>query len=585
MLVLLNGVYLKELICSKVVALPTAICIAFFLCFTFLFGLHPPTLVDFLFCLFLLVLLYVFSKKNVMWVFNSLQLLVVVYLLGAMKLQYFGEPATPADIVSLSALYGLQSQGVQWAVLVVLVVFGVLFFSNLRYSKSLFVFSVAMVASLYSIVVVGSVSNTLSTHVNDLSKSQSVILRQYSATVEFYDEWIKSPDRLAVSEARKKITGHVDFSAKLSPLQKRDVYLIVVESLWNPSLLGSMVAQESMYKPFSQLWGQSGERYVLGPTFGGGTANSEFEILCGISLNSGFVVFEHPLLDKALPCLPNVLSEQGYISVASHPNYRDFWNRDEAYPALGFDRYYSINDFIKDELVGSDYLSDSSLYRQHTEKVSGEKAPIFHYILTASAHYPYMNSESFMKIEHSTAKSKRLLDSYVRLIQRGTKDLSDYIDVIRQRDRDALIVVVGDHPPLFGKDYAIYRDAGLVANEKREMSVGELVRIYSSPLIVVDGVNGPVVPAIKSMYEIPSMIVDMLSCYQVVCADTVVNQLVHYRPVSQRGLLYYANGEWRLCDESDLRRVCAEHLDWLKAMKIVRNDTILGSLSWVTSNR
>ncbi len=569
----------------KAALLPAAISVSLLLFFTFLFGLHLPTIIDFLFCLFLIVLLHVFSKKNVLWIFNSAQVLVLFYILGAMKLQYFGEPATPADIVSLAALYGLQTQGIQWLVdLVILVLLG-LFFSNLQYSKRLFVSFAFAVGAFYSVIVLGSAASPLSQYVNELSRSKSVVLRQYLATVQFYDEWIKIPDHLAVAAARKKITSPVDSSVMLDGAQKRDVYLVVVESLWNPSLLGSMLAQDPLHKKFRQLWEQSGESYVLGPTFGGGTANSEFEILCGIALNSGFVVFEHPLLDTELPCLPNILGDQGYLSVASHPNYRNFWNREEAYPSLGFERYYSINDFSKDELVGSDYLSDSNLYHQHTNKTRGERSPIFHYILTISAHYPYMNTANLIELQNPVAESRRLLDSYVGLIERGTTELYDYISTVRQRDGDALIVVVGDHPPLFGKDFAIYREAGLVANEKRNMSVDELVHIYSSPLLVVDGVNGPVAPKIKSMHEIPSMIIHMLSCYQEGCVDTAAKEYVHYRPVSQRGLLYYMDGEWRLCENSDSGQVCSNHLAWLESMKIIRNATILGSLSDIPSQR
>ena len=117
----------------KMVALPAVISGTFLLFFTFLFRLQLPGWIDFLFCLFLIVLLYTFSKKNVIWVINAIQVLVLFYLLGAMKLQYFGEPATPADVVSLAALYGLQSQGFQWLVNIILVVLIALFFSNLLY--------------------------------------------------------------------------------------------------------------------------------------------------------------------------------------------------------------------------------------------------------------------------------------------------------------------------------------------------------------------------------------------------------------------------------------------------------------------
>lgn len=560
--------------------LPLAVTTFFVIFFILLFGLRPPTLVDCIYCTAITTLLYTFSKKNVWFVVNAAFLLFVLYVAGALKLQYFGEPATPADLVSLVALYSLQSEPVKLYGVAFVVLLSVLLLANLEYTKRLFAVFAAMMVALFSGVLLGASIDASTIYMKALSKSESVSIRQYYAVVRFYDEWLRVPSRDEIVAAHNTEGYGSVHSLTLDGVVKRDVYVILIESLWDPSVLGEAFVQKSMNSGFDNLWKESGQNYLMGPSFGGGTANPEFEILCGVSLDSGFIVFEHPLLHEKLDCLPNILRKYGYHAVASHPNNPDFWNRDFAYPAIGFAQYYSINDFELDEIVGNNYLSDSSLYRQALYRSKKDGSPKFNYILTLSEHYPYMRNFVGGGVEGDTAL---LLKSYVGLIQRATKDVYDYIGAIRELDKNALIVVLGDHPPLFGSDYAIYRDGGLVVNDKSNMTIRELRHLYSTPVLVIDGMNGPVSPMIKSMYEIPYMITRMLACYDTACDENDEKSTVHYRPVPGRGVLYYDRGGWGLCEESDVSPECVKPLDWLAASKIVRSDFIFGGEAAVLS--
>ena len=73
----------------------------------------------------------------------------------------------------------------------------------------------------------------------------------------------------------------------------------------------------------------------MDPVFGGYTANSEFEVLCGFPVTKDNVKFERQLLND-VPCLPHILAENGYRTVVSHPNVPVFWNRVNCLSAHGF---------------------------------------------------------------------------------------------------------------------------------------------------------------------------------------------------------------------------------------------------------
>ena len=148
----------------------------------------------------------------------------------------------------------------------------------------------------------------------------------------------------------------------------RNVHMIVLESFWDAALLtGSGLSMDPLDPRFRELWRQAGNSHVLSPIFGGYTANAEFESLCGFPVTENHVFFESGLRNQA-PCLPQILEEAGYRSIASHPNVAGFWNRVNAYRRIGFRTYWSDRDFVLDDLNG-EFLSDSSLYRQTMAKI------------------------------------------------------------------------------------------------------------------------------------------------------------------------------------------------------------------------
>ena len=87
----------------------------------------------------------------------------------------------------------------------------------------------------------------------------------------------------------------------------------------------------------------SGLLYV--PTIGGGTANTEFEVITGLNLDF-FGAGEYPyntiLQDTTCETMCYNLKEYGYSATAMHNNSGSFYSRNVVYPNLGFDRFVSL---------------------------------------------------------------------------------------------------------------------------------------------------------------------------------------------------------------------------------------------------
>ncbi|MBQ1263457.1 MAG: sulfatase-like hydrolase/transferase, partial [Oscillospiraceae bacterium] len=88
---------------------------------------------------------------------------------------------------------------------------------------------------------------------------------------------------------------------------------------------------------------------LMGAQFGGGTCNSEFEVLTGFSMSylpAGCTPYQQYFNTETVS-YPRFLKELGYNTVAIHSYGKQFWNRDVAYPNMGFDKFISEEDFVE----------------------------------------------------------------------------------------------------------------------------------------------------------------------------------------------------------------------------------------------
>ena len=87
----------------------------------------------------------------------------------------------------------------------------------------------------------------------------------------------------------------------------------------------------------------SGTLYV--PTVGGGTANTEFEVLTGLNrdaFGAGETPYNTILQQTTCESVCYDLKDYGYTATAMHNNTATFFSRNTVYPNLGFDRFVPL---------------------------------------------------------------------------------------------------------------------------------------------------------------------------------------------------------------------------------------------------
>ena len=189
--------------------------------------------------------------------------------------------------------------------------------------------------------------------------------------------------------------------------------------------------------------------------FGGGTCNTEFEALTGNTLaflGPGAYPYTENVT-KPLFSLASYFHSIGYHTEAFHPNEPQNWNRNMAYPNLGFEKFNSVEDFEKfgDMTYLHEMVADISDYR-FIEAVDEEHKdqPRFLFDVTMQNHSGY---ERWLDVEKAASVADNGSDLYVdsqiylSLIKASDDEVQQLVETYRDSDEPTMIIYFGDHQP------------------------------------------------------------------------------------------------------------------------------------------
>lgn len=535
------------------------------------------------FALFTGLSLLLFAVARRIWPFLVLQTLLaaMLYVGSAAKIAIMGRPLMPEDIYSLEAFIRLMGP-LGWVVAgIPLALMLLLFFGNLRLAGR------GRRAALSALIVLPVGANAGASPLlgwmdaiwGDKPWDQRENYVWRGGTLHMAQELLRNaaisrpaPSRaeVAATLARRAAPPAADIAAALP----RNVHIVLEESFWDPAPLTATGLKQSPLDPrFLALWDQAGRSTALSPAFGGQTANAEFEVLCGFPLAQGAVRFEQPLNDD-LPCLPRLLGNQGYRSVASHPNTPGFWNRQASYDRLGFETFWSIEDFAQDDMT-SIFLSDASLHRQVAEKLtaSTDRRPVFDYIVTYYGHWLYDLDEKRPQAFETHTEVEDLA-RYVSVVHWKSRDMMDAVERWQREDPDSLIIVFGDHLPLLGQNFAGYVESGFLGGQDATSQL----RGTATPLLVIDGRNGPLPVGQMPMYRLPALVLSLLGMPDMdIMSLAAAPDGLALRPLPGKVVGIDADGAPFLCQGQDASPLCGEVAAWQADADLLAHDIFSGA--------
>lgn len=275
---------------------------------------------------------------------------------------------------------------------------------------------------------------------------------------------IDKPDGYTEKDVETLLNFYVDNKnedANASAQENPTIITIMNESFSDLSVMGPLSCTENDLNFYHSLKNdphtiEYGWNYVS--TRGGGTSTTEFEYLTGDSMAFTNGINPYPVCDFTnVPTIVSFLKEQGYHTIALHPENPGNWRRSLVYPKMGFDEFYSISAFSDAERTVWNRVSDLGDYKKLIEVFEDQTEPSFIFNVTLQNHGGYdgideLKPEELVEIddEHSSYSDVQMYES---LIAKSDQALEYLIHYFEQVDRPVIICFFGDHQPSLNSEF------------------------------------------------------------------------------------------------------------------------------------
>ena len=190
------------------------------------------------------------------------------------------------------------------------------------------------------------------------------------------------------------------------------------------------------------------------PACGAGTANTEFEVLTGISakfFGPGEYPYKGKLRKETLENMAYVLKNHGYATSALHDHRALFYNRNEVYANLGFDTFTSVEYMNNVSFTPTNWCKDNVLTDQIMEIMTGTEERDFLHVISVEGHGAYPTERVF-KNPYTTVScddevTRWKYEYYLNECHEMDTFIGDLIKAIEKADEPTVMIIYGDHIP------------------------------------------------------------------------------------------------------------------------------------------
>lgn len=189
--------------------------------------------------------------------------------------------------------------------------------------------------------------------------------------------------------------------------------------------------------------------YTNAAVLGGGTANSEFEMLTGCT-TAFYATNYYPYqqaVTRPLHSMVSQLEKYGYTTVSMHPELADNWNRQKVYRYLGFENSLWKQDFAGAQVIHRG-VSDLETYHKIIDIYENrqEGKPLFVFDITMQNHGAYMGDDGPYEIRDLTCNNSSV-DQYLSLVKISDEALEELVHYFEKEEEKVIICIFGDHQP------------------------------------------------------------------------------------------------------------------------------------------
>ena len=472
-------------------------------------------------------------KRNFVWLCITV-VIVGLAVTNSILLCFRITPLAATDIALLTSVFEIMGIYLTvWQiillVLLVLVVIAGLIYLGIRMKKQVYHPLLAVCNAVISILAVvlmihiGDARGWLQTEFANLPDAYADNGFVYCFTRSLFDRGISKPDTYdedtvdnILEDMKKQKTNEVE--------EKPNIIFIQLESFMDLKRMQGVTYSEEPTPVYSSLRETCPGGFLKVPSVGAGTANTEFEILTGMTLDyfgAGEYPYKTVLQDETCESMAYNLRELGYRTGVLHNNTGSFYSRNKVFANLGFD-YFVSSEYMENlsyNPIG--WAKDKVLTGQIQHILKATSEPDLIYTITVQDHGKYpteLLENPHIKVSGFAPEDEERQNAftyYVNQCHETDAFLGSLIATLNAFEEPVVLVLYGDHLPnlditeeelasgnLFQTEYVIWSNKKML--EDYELSKkNENLYAYqlSAHVLKLFGMNNGLLTKFHQMYH------------------------------------------------------------------------------------
>ena len=472
-------------------------------------------------------------KRNFVWLCITV-VIVGLAVTNSILLCFRITPLAATDIALLTSVFEIMGVYLKvWQiillVLLVLVVIAGLIYLGIRMKKQVYHPFLAVCNAVISILAVvlmihiGDARGWLQTEFANLPDAYADNGFVYCFTRSLFDRGISTPDTYdedtvvnILEDMKKQKTNEVE--------EKPNIIFIQLESFMDLKRMQGVTYSEEPTPVYSSLRKTCPGGFLKVPSVGAGTANTEFEILTGMTLDyfgAGEYPYKTILQDETCESMAYNLRELGYRTGVLHNNTGSFYSRNKVFANLGFD-YFVSSEYMENlsyNPIG--WAKDKVLTGQIQHILKATSEPDLIYTITVQDHGKYpteLLENPHIKVSGFAPEDEERQNAftyYVNQCHETDAFLGSLIATLNAFEEPVVLVLYGDHLPnlditeeelasgnLFQTEYVIWSNKKML--EDYELSKkNENLYAYqlSAHVLKLLGMNNGLLTKFHQMYH------------------------------------------------------------------------------------
>lgn len=293
----------------------------------------------------------------------------------------------------------------------------------------------------------------------------------YVWTKQLTNKVMSRPRNYSREEINKIVEKYTLLSQKINfsrqnLISNQTVIYVLSESFSDPNRFSDVSISRDVLPNIKLIKDSTTSGLMHSDTFGGGTANMEFQSLIGLpfyNFSPSVSVLYSEVFPKMKiqPSISNQFEPQNRIAL--HPADANNFNRKSVYKTLKFKHFFassgSDDSFKKIEKVGL-LPSDKMVYQKVLSEINPSTSQFFS-VITMQNHIPWSSdfpSDINAKGNGFTDEQNNNLTSYARLLTFTDTETKDFLDALLKIDKPITVVFYGDHLPGFYPDSVFLND-------------------------------------------------------------------------------------------------------------------------------